>query len=202
MDYSNTIISFLQEDCSAEFGHEKGAAIYAKACKRLSAMLENADYRNSESIKMHITQVIYPTIAYYLTLKDDGYSKGEALELVLKETQKAALIQKKRNEPLGRMPFAYALFKRSVKGFMTKMYPNEGWETEWVRLDKDEIHINFRRCIYLELTEQFECPELCTVFCQNDITTFAGYEPKIRFARNGTMAEGAACCDFHFTRGK
>ena len=202
MDYSETIISFLQEDCAAEFGREKGAEIYAKACERLSAMLEAADYRNSESIKLHITGVIYPTIAYYLTLKDEGYSKDEALALTLKETEKAAYIQQKRNKPFGRIPFAFALFKNSVKGFMSKMYPNEGWETEWVRLDNKEIHMNFRRCIYLELTRQFECPELCAVFCQNDIITFAGYEPKIRFARNGTMAEGASCCDFHFTRGK
>ncbi len=165
-------------------------------------MLENADCRNSESTKMHITRVIFPTIAYYLTLKEDEYSQEKALKLTLKETQKAALIQQQRNKPFGRLPFAFALFKLSVKGFMTKMYPNEGWETEWVRLDGEEIHMNFKRCIYLELTEQLGCPELCTVFCQNDIITFAGYEPKIRFARNGTMAEGAAYCDFHFTRGK
>ncbi len=202
MDYSNTVLHFLQEDCASEFGQEKGADIYANACARLSAMLENADYRNSESIKMHITRVIYPTIAYYLTLKDGGYSMDEALELTLKETQKAALIQQKRNRAVGRLPFAFTLFKLSIKGFMTRMYPSEGWETEWVRLDREDIHMNFRRCIYLELTEQFGCPELCVAFCQNDIITFAGYEPKIRFSRSGTLAEGAACCDFHFTRGK
>ncbi len=202
MDYSNTILNFLPKDCETEFGRDQGAEIYAQACARLSAMLEDADYRNSESIKMHITRVIYPTIAYYLTLKDNGYSNEEALELTLKETQKAALIQQKRNEGFGRFPFAFALFKLSIKGLMKRMYPNEGWETEWVRHDNEEIHMNFKRCIYLELTEQFASPELCAVFCRNDIITFAGYEPKIRFSRKGTMAEGAACCDFHFTRGK
>ncbi len=202
MDYSNTIIFFLQEDCAAGFGQEKGSEIYNKACERLSVMLESADYRNSESIKMHITRVIYPTIAYYLTLKETGYSNDEALKLTLKETEKAALTQQKRNESFGRFPFAFALYRLIIKGFMKRIYPAEGWETEWVRLDKEEIHVNFRRCIYLELTEQFGCPELCAVFCNNDVITFAGYEPKIRFARSGTLAEGAACCDFHFTKGK
>lgn len=30
----------------------------------------------------------------------------------------------------------------------------------------------------------------------------AGYKPKIRFERLGTIGEGANCCDFHFIRGK
>lgn len=51
------------------------------------------------------------------------------------------------------------------------------------------------------MCEKYCCPELCTVFCQSDITAFSGYEPKIRFERAGTLGEGADCCDFHFIHG-
>lgn len=82
------------------------------------------------------------------------------------------------------------------------MYPAEGWEIEWVRFDHEEIHMNFKSCIYFEMTALYSCPELCTVFCKNDVVTFSGYEPKIHFERSGTLAEGAAYCDFRFIRGK
>ncbi len=201
MDYSKTHFVFFKEDCLNEFGREDGARIYNQACERYTSMLMNADYRNNKSIEIHIVKNMFPMIAYYLVLQDNGYSKEEAYELTLKESQKAAHIQKEKNESLGRLPFAFQLFKFFVKGIMKKMYPIEGWDTEWIRFDKKEIHMNFKRCIYLELTTQFGCPELCTVFCKNDVVTFSGYEPNIHFKRNGTLAEGDSCCDFHFMHG-
>jgi len=202
MDYKNTRFSFLQDDCISEFGQENGTKIYNQACQLLTSMLDNADYRNNESIKEHIVKNMFPIIAYYLTLQDNGYSKEEAYNLTLQETQKAAHIQKEKNNSLSRLPFAYSIFKLFIKGIIKKRYPIEGWDTEWVRFDKKEIHMNFKRCIYSDLTNHYGCPELCTVFCKNDIVTFEGYEPKIYFDRNGTLAEGADCCDFHFIRGK
>lgn len=202
MDYMNTLFPFLLEDCITEFGKESGTEIYNQACERLASMLENADYRNNESIKEHIVKNMFPMISYYLTLQGQGYSKEEAYSLTLKETQKAAHIQKTKNQALARLPFAYRIFKLLAKGIIKKMYPIEGWETEWIQFDNKEIHINFSRCLYFELTACHGCPELCTVFCKNDTVTFSGYEPKIHFERNGTLAEGATCCDFHFIRGK
>lgn len=202
MDYKNTHFAFLQEDCISKFGQETGTKIYVQACELLTTMLAKADYRNNESIKQHIVKNMFPIIAYYLTLQNHGYSQEDAYSLTLKETQKAAHIQKKKNESFGKLPFAYQVFKLFIKGIMKKMYPVEGWETEWVKFDKDEIHMNFKRCIYADLTAHYGCPELCTVFCENDTVTFSGYEPKIHFERNGTLAEGADCCDFHFIHGK
>ncbi|MDR1893429.1 MAG: L-2-amino-thiazoline-4-carboxylic acid hydrolase [Spirochaetales bacterium] len=201
MDYRNTRISFLKEDCINEFGQEAGAKIYNQSCELLTSMLAKADYRNNESIKEHISTNMFPTIAYYLTLQKCGYSKEDAYSLTLKKTQKAAHIQKNKNRAFAKMPFAYTMFKFLVKGIMKKMYPLEGWETEWVRFDNKEIHLNFKRCIYMDLTDHHGCPELCTVFCQNDPVSFSGYEPKIHFERSGTLADGAICCDFHFIRG-
>ncbi|MFR3005200.1 MAG: L-2-amino-thiazoline-4-carboxylic acid hydrolase [Blautia faecis] len=63
------------------------------------------------------------------------------------------------------------------------------------------MHFDIARCLYRNMCEKYCCPELCTVFCQSDITAFSGYEPKIRFERAGTLGEGADCCDFHFIHG-
>ncbi|MBE6024905.1 MAG: hypothetical protein E7231_17280 [Cellulosilyticum sp.] len=60
------------------------------------------------------------------------------------------------------------------------------------------IKFNLKRCVYHETVSHYGCPELCTVFCQNDTTAFSGYLPKIVFQRSGTIGEGKAMCDFHF----
>jgi GPH family glycoside/pentoside/hexuronide:cation symporter len=202
MDYTNTSLFFLREDCKKSFGHENGTRIYDQACEQFVSMLADADYRNNKSIKKHIVIYMFPAIAYYLTLQVNGYSKDEAYTLTLNETQKAAHIHKKRYEVLAKLPFAFEIFKLFIKGVMKKSYPGEGWDAEWIQFGNKEIQINFKRCIYLELTAQLGCPELCTVFCKNDNVTLAGFEPKIRFKRSGTLAEGSPCCDFHFIRSK
>lgn len=202
MDYKSTYFAFLQEDCIREFGQYDGTKIYNQACECLTSMLKNADYRNNKGIKEHIVKSMFPIIAYYLTLKERGYSKEDAYDLTLKVSQKMAFILKAKNETLAKLPFAYKIFKFFSKIVMKKEYPVEGWITEWVKFNNDEIHINFKSCLYVELTTQYGCPELCTVFCKNDTVTFSGFEPKIHFIRNGTIAEGASCCDFHFIHGK
>lgn len=60
-----------------------------------------------------------------------------------------------------------------------------------------EIHFDLHRCIYNDLTKEYEFPELCTVFCENDDIAFNGLMPKIRFERNGTLGQGMNKCDFH-----
>ncbi len=202
MDYSNTFIPFLREDCINEFGQEKGTEIYGNACGKLASMLANVDYRGSKIIKTHITKIILPTMAYYFSLLASGYSKDDALTITRKETQKSAKIQKKRNESIGRFPFAFQILKLFIRGMMKRMYPVQGWDTEWIKLDSNEIHMNFNRCLHLDVTAEHGCPELCPLFCETDTIIFAGYEPKIRFQRSGTLATSHACCDFHFLRGK
>ena len=93
------------------------------------------------------------------------------------------------------------LFKMFAKSHIKKKYPIEGFTVEWKRNDSNEIHFDIARCLYRDMCEKYCCPELCTVFCQSDITAFSGYEPKIRFERAGTLGEGADCCDFHFIHG-
>jgi hypothetical protein len=200
MIYKNTNFPFLSKDCIYEFGSENGKKIYDAACVRLISMLETADYRNNKSIQKHISKNMFPTIAYYLTLLDHGYSKDEAYHVTLKVTQKAAHIQKIKNNSFAKLPFAYHLFKLFIKLIMKNQYPKEGWDIEYMIFDDKEIHFNFKTCIYAEMTSKYNCPELCTVFCKNDPVVFSGYEPKIYFKRKGTIAEGAAYCDFHFIK--
>jgi hypothetical protein len=202
MGYRETKYKDLESVCINKYGDEKGRTVYARAEELFLKMREEADYRNSDVIKRHMDTNIFPVLAYYMALLGAGYSKDDAYADVLEETQKYAAVAKERNGKLGKMPFGYLLLRLFSGRFMRTNYPDEGWETEWVRRDREEVHLNFRRCVYFDVVSQYGHPELCAVFCAHDITAFAGYLPNIRFERSGTIGEGKELCDFHFKNGK
>lgn len=200
MKLKDTTLPFLEQDCVRQFGQEKGAALFAQTEAAYQELLCGADYRRSEAIQAHLQQKLFPPMAYYKTLCANGLPQEKALEYVRLETQQAAQIKQREMQKMARLPFAYRMYRMGVKQYMKKNFPSEGWETEWVRCDGKEIHFDLHRCIYWELTQQYGCPELCCVYCENDDISFAGLMPKIRFERSGTLGQGAACCDFHFIK--
>lgn len=200
MTINETTLSFLLEDCIKEFGTEKGEKFFQRTEQIYQNLLDSADYKNSEVIREHLQRKLFPPMAYYKTLIAEGYDKSTALDYVKKETRKAALAKKEKMQGLARMPFAYTIYRMGVKKHMKKNFPDEGWETEWVRCDGREIHFDLRRCIYWELSKLYKCPELCCVYCENDDIAFSGLLPKIKFERTGTLGTGSSCCDFHFIK--
>jgi len=202
MHYEKTKYQDLSKVCIEKYGESKGKEIYNQAEQYMEQLLKEADYRKSEMVKWHMQKSIFPVLAYYKALLDSGYTCEEAYKNVLEQTQRYALISKEKNKKIGKIPGAYSLFRIGVKKVMKKSFPVEGWETQWVKNSKSEIHFNLKRCVYHETVSHYGCPELCTVFCQNDTTAFSGYLPKIVFQRSGTIGEGKAMCDFHFINSK
>lgn len=129
-------------------------------------------------------------------------SKKEAYDHCLAISKIYALSKRASNERLGRNPLGFLLFKLFCKKVMDKGFPKEGWKVVWKERSFKRIAFEMHSCIYCEMTKAFGCSELCSVFCQNDIITFAGFEPTIYFRRKGTLAEGNPICDFTFFNGK
>ena len=200
MTIDKTTLSFLREDCIKEFGVEQGELLYRNSERIYQELLDQADDKGNEVIREHLQKKLFPPMAYYKALLAEGYSKDNALAYVKKETHKAAAVRKEEMQGLAKMPFAYTVYRMGVKKHMKKNFPDEGWETEWVCCNGKEIHFNLHRCIYWDITNLYECPELCCVYCENDDITFSGLLPKIRFQRNGTLGNGSSCCDFHFIK--
>lgn len=200
MTMDKTTLSFLREDCIKEFGVEQGELLYRNSERIYQEFLDQADDKGNEVIWEHLQKKLFPPMAYYKALLAEGYSKDNALAYVKKETHKAAAVRKEEMQGLAKMPFAYTVYRMGVKKHMKKNFPDEGWETEWVCCNGKEIHFNLHRCIYWDITNLYECPELCCVYCENDDITFSGLLPKIRFQRNGTLGNGSSCCDFHFIK--
>ena len=201
MDYKETSLNFLCYDLIKEYGKKQGESLYALMCEKYVNLCEGEIKSENSEMKEHIFKRLLPTIGVYISLIENGFTKEEALMITHKEIQRNAHYKAKENANLTKMPFTYGLFKMFAKSHMKKRYPKEGFTVEWKRHDNKEIHFDITRCIYKDMCEKYSCPELCVIFCQSDITAFAGYEPKIRFERSGTIGEGANCCDFHFIKG-
>ena len=201
MRISETPFVFLLDDCFREFGEEDGRKIYQEADDIFSGLEAEADYKDNDAIREHIQMKLLPPMAYYKALLFEGFDKDASLDLVRKETQKTAEEKKAAMAKMARLTFAYSIYRMCVKKFMTKNFPAVGWKTEWVRCDGKEIHFNLHSCIYWDMCRKCDCPELCTVYCENDEIAFSGLLPKIRFERSGTFGNGAECCDFHFRKG-
>ena len=130
--------------------------------------------------------------------------QSASLQAFIKPLEAVNLFSKwnKNNEKFVRMPFVYTMYRMGVKKHMAKNFPPEAWKTEWVRCDGKEIHFNLHSCLYYDVCVKYDCPELCTIFCENDNIAFSGLLPKIRFERAGTIGDGANYCDFHFIKMK
>ena len=57
--------------------------------------------------------------------------------------------------------------------------------------------ITITKCLWHDACVNFECPELCALFCDVDDVTYGGLR-KIGFSRSKTLGYGGDCCDFHF----
>lgn len=198
MRINETPFAFLLDDCIREFGEEKGRKIYQEADDIFSSLEAGTDYKDNNAIREHIQMKLLPPMAYYKALLDEGYDNHTSLDFVRKETIKTAEKKKEAMSRMSKLPFTYSIYRMCVKKFMMKNFPSAGWKTEWVRCDGKEIHFNLHSCIYWDMCRKYDCPELCTVYCENDNISFSGLLPKIRFERSGTLGSGMDYCDFHF----
>lgn len=187
MDYKKTHINFLYNDLIKEYGNEQGKQLYALMCKKFANLCEKEIKSENHEINEHVFERLLPTISMYLTLIENDFTQEEALMIAQKEIQHHANNMAKENAKLKKMPFTYCFFKMFAKSHMKKKYPIEGFTVEWKKYNFSEIHFDIVRCIYKEMCEKYCCSELCKVFCQSDITAFAGYEPKIIFERLGMI---------------
>ena len=202
MNFDKTKFNFLKKDCLVEFGSEKGNSIYDHSTKCLEELLNKNDYVEHPKIRKHLVTHLFPLMAYYLTLHEFNFSKKESYKLAYKEIEKLGHIKKKRNEKLAKIPFIYYLIKLVAKRYIHNKWPIEGWKIEWIKQDNREIHFKFHDCVYFNLTKKYGCPELCKLFCAEDIISNSGYAPKILFEREKTIGQGNKFCDFHFKNKK
>ena len=79
---------FLQDDCCEEFGAEAGMERYQKTEQRYQALQDEYQKAQNPAIREHLLRNLFPPLAYYQTLRSDGFSQQAALELVEKKPKR------------------------------------------------------------------------------------------------------------------
>ena len=146
MQTSNTALFFLEDDCIRAFGQETGCTLLQQAEELYQDLCQHGNDRGNHVIEEHLQSRLFPLMSYYKALLKHGIQEDQALLLVRETAHKAAIDKKAEMQKLGSLPFAYLIFRMGVKRHMKNHFPPEGWQTEWVRCDCQEIHFNLHRC--------------------------------------------------------
>jgi hypothetical protein len=76
-----------------------------------------------------------------------------------------------------------------------------GMELEVIDQTADRLDFDVTRCGYAEFYRELGLVELgYQIHCTRDFSMITGFSDDIRLERRQTIMEGAACCDFRFTR--
>ena len=190
------MITKLLDILKLHFGDEIGQQIYDQACNNYEALKPMADGESKDRQKNMLT-TIFPFIAIYKVLLNDGMSKEEAMNHMFEITEVYTRSgMRKTYEKAGKLPFFFPLFKKmfsiGLKG--------SSWNVEWVCNTKETFEYNITKCLWYDTCNKAGCPELCKIFCRNDEINFIDVSPRLFFKRSMTIGNGDACCDFHFYR--
>jgi len=200
--FNKSIIPGIQSVFIGTYGNENGRRFYAQSGERLLTLMEGADDRGSAAIRRHMVKNILPVVSCYQVLQENGIPKDETCDLVVGEMHTTVKINAEIWRHFSNIPRLYPLFRRLCRRVMEKDYPDVGWNVHWVRDNPEGIAFDCRACVYMDVTVQLGCPELCRCFCQNDDIMYSVLSPKVRFVRTQTQAAGGDRCDFCFLNGK
>lgn len=202
MPKENAFIAHTSKALVKDYGERTAGSILLRVGQLRAEYLTRVDDRGSPVVRTHITENILPVVSMLRAMEESGIAYIDAFRYVclrLHEQTTAESVSMKR---MSRIPFFFPLFRRISPSFMKKSFPAEGWDMRWKRCDKEEIAFDCHRCIYVEVTTLLGCPDLCCAFCENDYITYGALEPKVKFVRTKTLAEGGDCCDFRLLNGK
>lgn len=202
ISYNETFFPYFKDFCLEKFGTDAGMQLFEKSEIKLNELVAENDDRNNKYIKWHLNENMLPIISIYLILKELDYTTESALKYTDEMMQICRLKMKKKNEFIGKLPFAYSLFRIFSKRVVLKQYPDKGWDIQWITRDENEVHFDMKSCIYVEITNKYNCSELCSLFCANDDVVLSGFQPSIIFKREKTIAKGHEKCDFYFYNSK
>ena len=185
-----------------QFGKKESRRIVAGIHHHYQKYLKDAPPVRSRALRSHLERSIFPLLALYQSLLEAGFTREESLDACQKLFFQTLEKQRKQQEILGKLPFAYSLYRWLVKPFMQIGFPDEGFEVEWVEHSREQIAFNMRGCFYLNTLAQYGASELTPIFCNADDFIYKASSPHIKWQRTQTLAKGGTHCDFRYIRQK
>ncbi len=179
-----------------KYGGEKARRILEKAVRRYDALVaENRD--EPKAYYMHTRERIYPSIAVFDALLDEGVGRGEAAEFVTGyyRWRSAGMAEKIRK--IFRIPGLYRVVPKFFFSMTKKSFgPQVGFKSENQYLGKGEMRFDMVKCPYQDQCVRYGCPEIVRGFCDADDICYGHMHPKVSWDRTKTIGRGDGVCDF------
>ncbi len=167
--------------------------VWDRACINLERIY--SAYRDvPKKVAVHTDGFIFPAVAIYQALKK--YAPDEAYD-VIKDSMRR--ISEERGRSLARMtriPIFARFFLKMLDPVSRKMFGEaSGFKNVFYPCEKGEFRMDITQCPYHKYLTELGCPEINTLFCDNDVYTY-GNLPNLKFTRTKTIGAGDDCCDF------
>ncbi len=181
-----------------KYGNEKAINIQSRAYKRFEELcLENAS--ETKEVRVHTRDRIYPAIALFDSLLENGVMRDEAVNFVMDYYAYRWNIMAKQINTFMSLPFVYKFFKKICRMSTEKNFGEKaGFDARFHETSKDEVCFDMMQCPYLNKCRDYGCAELIEAYCKGDDICYSNMHKKIIFKRTKNLADGDDCCRFNF----
>lgn len=152
-------------------------------------------------LEYHRRFQILPALAMYRALRENGFTENDALSLLERLLwAEIGPLYAPILALLRRLPQPWNLWRGVVRLAMALAFPPAGWRRRPVFDGAARLGFDITGCIYLDTLRRLGASEVAPLFCGMDDRMAGLAPPSIRWERAGTLAMGAPCCDFRWTR--
>ncbi|MFX1518172.1 MAG: L-2-amino-thiazoline-4-carboxylic acid hydrolase [Promethearchaeota archaeon] len=92
----------------------------------------------------------------------------------------------------------WSTFMEDTRRGNQKTYDNKYFKLQEVSVTQEEFVFNINRCVYQEIFNEFERPDLGPIMCEYDTIIADNVAQWVRFEREETIAEGFPRCTFRY----
>lgn len=186
----------IESHIEKKYGTDKAKVIMDKALKRYDEIIEE-NHDEPKSYYMHTIQRIYPAIAVFDAMVDEGVNREEVANFLVdyykwRSSKIAPMIQK-----IFKIPGLYKIMPKVFFNMADKNFgPKAGFKAENRNLTKSEMRFDMVKCPYFENCKKYGCVEIVRGFCDADDICYGNMHPKLSWDRTKTLGYGNDVCDF------
>lgn len=168
------------------------AAAYAD---RLRQMYDSPKYREHNIYPTMNVELIYAVIAMCLELQEVGLSNEEILSFQNIAFQKRKRFFRMILKAGDILPNAFQLAKKWNISDHEKRLKDHSISYDFFNVTENKIEYRISKCMYVEMFEMYGIRELCKIFCNTDIQSYACLTRHIKFIRHSDLSDGICCFD-------
>jgi len=179
-----------------ELGRGQADRIAQKAQKRYEELLEE-NRSDSKALRAHTYKRIYPGIAVYEAMRQEGIPEEEAVWYIREYFQRYCA----RVVPHMQRIIRYTGCAKKIPALFLKISvssfsPEAGFGYEFPGTNGNEARFNIVKCPYYETCRKYGCTEIVKAFCDSDDASCGNMHPKLVWGCTKTIGHGGDCCNF------